>query len=209
MQTPERSMSALELIVGYLRQRARLRLFVPLSIVLALMARWIVPASSVPIGAIATAALQALALTVAFRVWDDIEDRDIDRVRDPARVTVTASSTLPLTSLGLTLSSAAVASLMAEPFALRRLAAVSIATAILSVWYGVRPGDGSRHALGEHILAVKYPLFAYAIAPELPSDVVTIRATVIFAALYVLICIYEYADDVELRQLFTSRRAAS
>ena len=202
-------MSALEPFVGYLRQRARLRLFVPLSILLALMAHWMIPTSSAPVSAIATAALQALALTLAFRVWDDVEDRDIDRVRHPTRVTVATRSTVPFTMLGLTLSAAAVASLVAEPFALRRVAAVSIATAILSVWYGVRPADGSRHVLGEHVLATKYPLFAYAIAPELPSDLVTIRAAVILAALYAFICIYEYADDAELRQLFTSRRSAS
>ena len=201
-------MSAIELIVAYWRERARLRLLVPLSMLLALAGRWMVTGSSASVGALAFAALQALALVLAFRIWDDLEDRDADRVRHPTRVTVAARTVVPLYTLGLALSSAAVISLVAEPSALRRLAALAIATAVLSIWYGIRPGDGSRHALAEHVLALKYPLFAYAVAPDLPSDLVTIRALGILAALYVLICVYEYADDVELRQLLTSRRSA-
>ena len=202
-------MSALELIVAYLRERARLRLLIPLSVLLALAGRWMISGSSTPIGATGLAGSQALGLVLAFRIWDDLEDRDVDRVRHPTRVLSATRRTAPLYALGVALALAAVLSLLDEPFALRRLAALSIATAILSVWYGVRPADGSRHALAEHVLATKYPIFAYAVAPGLPSDVMTIRIAIILGALYALICVYEYADDAELRQPFTSRRSAS
>jgi hypothetical protein len=201
--------SAIELILRYLRQRARFRLFVPLSMLLALAGRWIVPMSSVSLGVLGIAALQALGLMLAFRIWDDLEDCDADRNRHPTRVMAAARSTTPFYALGFALSCAAVVWLVAEPDALRRLAALSIATAVLSIWYGLRPTDGSHPALAEHVLAIKYPLVAYAVAPELPSGAVTVRAAVVLGALYVLICVYEYADDVELRQLFTSRRSAS
>ena len=200
-------MSALELIVRYLRHRARLRLFVPLSILLAVAGRLMVQASPASLGALAIPALQALGLTLAFRIWDDIEDRALDVVRHPTRVMAGARRTAPFYALGFTVLSAALLSIVAEPFALRRVAALSVAAAILSVWYGVRPADGSRRALAEHVLAIKYPLFAYAVAPELPSEVMTVRAALVLAALYVLICVYEWIDDVELRQLFTSRRS--
>jgi 4-hydroxybenzoate polyprenyltransferase len=200
-------MSSRELILAYLKERARLRLFVPLSILLALAGRLMVPASS-SIGMLALAAGQAFVLMLAFRIWDDLADRDADRVRHPARVTVTTRNVAPLYALGIALMAAAALSLVAEPSAPRRLAALSIATAVLLAWYALRSRGRRHHALGEHVLAVKYPLFAYAVAPELPSDVGTTRAAGILVALYVLICVYEYTDDVELRQLFTSRRSA-
>jgi len=199
-------MSALELIVAYVRQRARLRLFVPLSILLALAGRWMVASTDVSIGAIAIAALEALGLALAFRIWDDVEDRDADRIRHPDRVMATASTTAPFYALGLVCSSAAILPLISGPSALRRLGALSLAAAMLSIWYGFRSRDRS-HALEEHVLTIKYPLIAYAVAPELPVDVLTLRIAAILIVLYVFICVYEYAEDVELRQIFTSRRS--
>ena len=202
-------MSVLELIAAYLRERARLRLFVPLSILLALTGQWMVPAPSMAFGSLGIAALQALGLVLAFRIWDDLEDRDLDRIRRPTGVMAGARTTTPFHALGFVLTSVAVLSLVAEPSAVQRLGALGIATALLSIWYGVRPNDGGHRAVTEHVLATKYPLIAYAVAPDLANGVVTLRAAIILGALYVLVCVYEYADDVELRQLFTSRRSAS
>jgi len=200
-------MSALRLIAAYFWERARLRLFLPLSLVLAIAGRWMVVSSSASLNDVALGALQALGLTLAFRIWDDLEDCEVDRVRHPKRVVANAVSVAPLYLLGLVLMTISIASLVGESFAFHRLAAVSIAAAILSVWYGARSRDEQHHALAEHVLAVKYPLIAYAVAPELTSDAVTLRIGIVLAVLYVLICVYEYADDVELRQLFTSRRS--
>ena len=200
-------MSSRELILAYVKERARLRLFVPLALLLALAGRWMVPAPS-SIGMLPLAAGQAFVLVLAFRIWDDLEDRDADRVGHPTRVTVTTRNVAPLYAVGIALMIGVVLSLAAEPSALRRLVALSIATALLSVWYAIRSRRRRHHALSEHILAIKYPIFAYAVAPEPPSDLGTVRAAGILVALYVLICVYQYADDVELRQLFTSRRSA-
>ena len=200
-------MSALRLIAAYFWERARLRLFLPLSLLLAIAGRWMVVSSSASLNDVALGALQALGLTLAFRIWDDLEDREVDRVRHPKRVGASAVSVAPLYLLGLVLMTISIASLVGESFAFHRLAAVSIAAAILSVWYGARSRDEQHHALAEHVLAVKYPLIAYAVAPELTSDAVTLRIGIVLAVLYVLICVYEYADDVELRQFFTSRRS--
>jgi 4-hydroxybenzoate polyprenyltransferase len=198
-------MSALRLIAAYVRQRARLPLFVPLSILLAVAARWMVASSSAPLSDIAIAVAQALGVILAFRIWDDIEDRESDRVRHPERIVASARTVTPFYALGFALMSAASVSLIAEPFAFRRLAALAIAAAVLSIWYGARPRDEGHRALGEHVLAIKYPLIAYAVAPELPPDAVTPRIAVTLVVLYVIVCLYEYADDVELRQLFTRR----
>jgi hypothetical protein len=201
-------MSPLELVVAYLRQRARLRVLVPLSVLMGLTGDLFAAPFSATLSA-PVASLQALGLVLAFRVWDDLEDREADRVRHPDRVLVSAPTAIPLYVLGGALSLLSIAPLVASEFALRRLAAIGIAAALLSIWYGARSADRSRHTLGEHILACKYPLIAYAVAPDFPAAVVTPRVTILLVVLYLLICVYEYADDVELRQLFTSRRSAS
>jgi 4-hydroxybenzoate polyprenyltransferase len=199
-------MSAFSLVAAYLRQRARLRLLVPLSILLAVAGRlFVAPADAT--AATVIAACQALAFILAFRIWDDLEDRELDRVRHPERVAVSAPTTRPLKLMGLALACGAMIPLFLSPFALWHLAAVSLAAAIVAFWYGARADGPRRHTLGEHVLATKYPLIAYAIAPELPNELVTPRVVVILAVLYAVICVYEYADDVELRQIFTSRRS--
>jgi 4-hydroxybenzoate polyprenyltransferase len=199
-------MSALELIAVYIRQRARFRLFVPLSILLAFAGRWLVAPSSASAGAVAIAASQALALTFAFRIWDDLEDRDADRDRHRDRVLTITPRIAPVYLLGFALFSACLVPLVSETFAVRRLAALSLAAAVLSIWYGVRSRE-THHVLAEHVLAVKYPLIAYAVAPELPAEILTPRIAVVLIVLYLIICVYEYAEDVELRQIFTSRRS--
>jgi len=200
-------MSALSLVSSYLRQRARLRLLVPLSILLAIAGRYLVVPPTNTLAAIAIAAVEALGLVLAFRIWDDLEDRDSDRTRHPDRVLASASTTAPFKLLGLAFATASLVPLFSTPFLLRRLAGLLIGIAILSIWYGVRSTSRRRHALGEHILAIKYPLIAYAVAPELPADVVTPRIVAILAAVYSLVCVYEYAEDAELRHVFTSRRS--
>jgi 4-hydroxybenzoate polyprenyltransferase len=201
-------MSVLELLLAYLKQRARLRLFVPLSIVLALAGPAMVPFPNPSITAITLAALQALGLALAFRIWDDVQDRDVDRTRHPERVTTTAPTTAPLYALAFGLFLCALVPLLAAPFALRRVVALSLVTAMLASWYRVRSRDRS-HALEEHVLTIKYPVIAYAVAPILPPDVLTPRVGAILVVLYLFICVYEYAEDVELRQIFTSRRSLS
>ncbi len=202
-------MRAPSMVVAYLRQRARLRLLVPLSVLLAFAgasfpALWIASLRD-----IAIATVQAFALILAFRIWDDFEDRESDRVRHPDRVLASASRAAPLRLLGFALGFASVLSLTMSVFAFRRLAAIAFAMAMLSVWYGARSENRRSHAVGEHILAIKYPLFAYSVAPTLPTDVVTPRISAILFVVYALVCVYAYADDVELRHVFTSRRSTT
>jgi hypothetical protein len=60
---------------------------------------------------------------------------------------------------------------------------------------------------GVHIVLVKYPLIAYAVAPTLPSAETFGRTASVLVGLYVLICAYEYVDDPDLRHVFFSRRS--
>jgi 4-hydroxybenzoate polyprenyltransferase len=207
MPTPGWCMRALSLLAAYLRQRTRLALLAPLSIVLALASCLFVAPWSASVRAVVIAALEALGLILAFRIWDDVEDRESDRVRHPDRVLVSASTTAPFQLLAFALALTSLLPLTTLAFAFRRLAAIGLATAMLAVWYGARSTDNRRHALGEHILATKYPLIAYTVTPVLPASAVTPRLVAILLVVYALICACAYADDVELRHIFTSRRS--
>lgn len=200
-------MRALSAVAAYLRQRARLRLFIPLSIVLALAGCSFAAPWRASLRDAALAALEALSLVLAFRIWDDIEDRETDRVRQPERVLSFVSTTAPIQLIGFALALAALVPLTTSPFALRRLIAIGLAIGILAVWYGARSTVQRRPLLGEHVLAIKYPLIAYAVAPSLPADAVTPRSSAILLTVYAIVCVYAYADDVERRHIFTSRRS--
>jgi 4-hydroxybenzoate polyprenyltransferase len=73
------------LVVAYLRQRFPLRVFAPVIVALTGIAWWATGATTG--GRTVAYAGVVMALLVAFfRVWDDIEDRDHDRLAHPDRI---------------------------------------------------------------------------------------------------------------------------
>ena len=202
-------MSATEIIVRYLHERARPRLLVPLALFLAASGLWLVSATEFRMAVLLSSSLQALVFCLAFRVWDDLEDRRADRLRHPERVMSLATSTPPFAALIVALAVAGCALLIPSGDLLRRFAAIGAAVAILSVWYAGRPSENWNRLAGEHIVLLKYPLIAYAAAPALPSDGVSWRALGVLSAVYATVCAYDYADDPELRHILVSRRSIS
>ena len=73
------------LLLAYARQRFPLRVFVPVFGALTVLACWTTASPMLSIEA-GRAALLMTDLVVLLRVWDDLEDRDIDRVAQPERV---------------------------------------------------------------------------------------------------------------------------
>ncbi len=102
-------------------------------------------------------ALTAFLLMLAFRVWDDLEDRSRDAREHPSRVTVVADSVAPLSALALVLGTLGVLSVALGPRRVSRLAAVSIAVAVLAAWYRTRPVS-TRAVVDAHVVLLKYPL---------------------------------------------------
>ncbi len=202
-------MSATELIVRYLHERARPRLLLPLALFLAASGFCLVPATEFRLAGLLSSALQALVFCLTFRVWDDLEDRPADRVRHPERVMSLATSTPPFAALIVALAIAGCVLLIPSGDVLRRFAALGMAVAVLSVWYAGRPSENWNRLAGEHIVLLKYPLIAYATAPSLPIDVVSWRTVGVLSAVYATVCAYDYADDPELRHILVSRRSIS
>jgi 4-hydroxybenzoate polyprenyltransferase len=200
-------MSMLELILAYLRQRMRARVLVPLALILALAGWLLAPAARFDAVAFVVVALEAFVLVLAFRVWDDLEDRIADRLRHPNRVMARSTRTAPFLVLVALLAVAGMTSLLLLSDPLSRWIAIAVAVATLSVWYSTRRSENWNRAAGEHIVSLKYPLIAFAVAPTLPTASAFARSAIVLAGLYTVICIYEYVDDPELRHVFFSRRS--
>ena len=203
-------MSSRDLIVRYVRERARLSVFVPLALVMAAVGRWTGGGTSGWTGGpvdrwtgdnalttFSVASLAALVLMVAFRVWDDIEDRSRDAREHPSRVTVVADSVVPLIAFALLLGAIGALLVGLGPRAGSRLTAVGMAIAILAVWYRARPAS-ARAVVNAHVVLLKYPLLAFAASPASPS-------TGALVALYLVLCVYETVDDPALRASITAR----
>ena len=193
-------MSSRELIVRYLRERGRPTALVSLSLLMA-GAGW-ASRDSTRMTAIrfAIAALTALLLVLAFRIWDDLEDRAYDAEHHPSRLTVIARSVAPLRRFGYVLFALAASLILAAPNAPLRLSVLCVSAFVLVVWYRVRPPSGRRLA-SAHVVLLKYPAIAFAAAPVTPS-------LTALAALYLGLCVYEVADDPSLRRSLAARRLA-
>jgi 4-hydroxybenzoate polyprenyltransferase len=200
-------MSTLDLLVVYLRERVRARLLVPLALLLASSGWLLVPQAEFEVLDVLAAAARAFCFTLGFRVWDDLEDRNMDRTRHPNRVMASSTRTAPFLALVALLAVASVVSLLPLTDPLARCIAIAVAVAVLSVWYSTRRSENWNRVAGGHIVLVKYPLIAFAVAPSLPSASGAARTAAVLGGLYALICVYEYVDDPELRQVFFSRRS--
>jgi 4-hydroxybenzoate polyprenyltransferase len=184
-------MSSRELIIRYVRERARLGVFVPLALVMAAMGGWTGTAEY------ALAALTALLLVLAGRVWDDLEDRGNDAGEHPRRVTVVATSVAPLIALAFLGGALGALLVGIGPHAGSRLAAVGSAIVVLAAWYRMRSAS-PRPMANAHVVLLKYPLLTFAATPAPPPPGA-------LAALYLVLCVYEIVDDPALRASIAAR----
>src|SRR5688500_13655705 len=120
METEAMSAST-DSIAEYLRTRYASPVFVVLATLLAL-------AGTAGAGSIWTALSDAVLgvpfaylSVLAFRVWDDLEDRPRDRIEHPERITVRATTALPFVHLGAASAAAALALVAVRPDAGRSL----------------------------------------------------------------------------------------
>ncbi|MEP6493894.1 MAG: hypothetical protein ABJF01_14530 [bacterium] len=195
-------MSTAELIAAYLRQRVRPRVLVPLALMLSGAGWLLVPLPSFDPRRLALSALCAFVIVLTFRVWDDLEDRSLDRRHHAERVMAWSTRTAPFVLLITLLGLAAILLLLPLPGLMPRLIALASAAGIVSAWYGTRPSEKWNPVVGSHVVLAKYPLIAYAVAPSLPVSVLQRRPVAMLLAVYLLLCAYEYLDDPKLRHAF-------
>jgi 4-hydroxybenzoate polyprenyltransferase len=193
-------MSPRDLIVRYLRERGRPTALIALSLLMA-GTGWASRDTMrmTPIG-FALAALTAFLLVLAFRVWDDLEDRAYDANQHPTRITVVAGSVAPLGWLACALVALAASLVIATPKAPLRLTALCASALVLAVWYRSR-SQQRRGLANSHVVLLKYPALAFAAVPVSPS-------LTALGVLYVGLCAYEAVDDPSLRRSLVARRLA-
>src|SRR4051794_24066453 len=120
-------MSTVDLLFVYLRERVRARVLVPLALLLALSGWLLVAAAEFDVSDFLAAGWRAFLFTLGFRVWDDLEDRNADRVRHPKRVMALSTRTAPFLGLLATLTVANVVSLFSLSEPLSRCLAIALA----------------------------------------------------------------------------------
>jgi hypothetical protein len=203
-------MSSRELIGRYIVERGRPKVILPLAAALAATSCALGAAmDDVAIGFV-SAFLRATVLILAFRIWDDLEDRDRDAVEHPERVVVRTTNRMPLVGFAIVLLAAGVASVVRSGHAAPKLASLLVAVVLLMVWYRLRPANAAG-VLGGHIVLIKYPLIAAAITPTALSfgaAPMPWRAIAMLGSLYFALCLFEYADDPALRQSVHARAVA-
>jgi hypothetical protein len=201
-------MSSIELVRRYLAERTRPTVLVPLSALLAFTAWAIAPPMSWSTTSFVASTGTAFLLVLAFRVWDDLEDRGRDARLHPDRLMVADGRTTPFVVLALALAMAGIAIIAAGDHAPRSVGIVLCAAVILVAWYRLRDDDGNT-VLAGHVVLLKYPALAVALAPSIPTSGIHLwRAAAIVAAVYLAICVYESLDDPALRTSRAARRVA-
>jgi len=192
-------MSSRELIVRYVRERARPMIFVPLALAM-VGTDWLSGARRPSAIAFLLAAPTALSFVLAFRVWDDLEDRARDAHEHPRRVTVLADSATPLIALSLSLAAFGALLVVLGPRPAVRLGAAAGAAAILWLWYRLRRAS-AHGVVNGHVVLLKYPALAFAASPVAPPPAALL-------SLYLLLCVHEIVDDPALRASLVARRIA-
>lgn len=134
----------------------------------------------------------AFGLVFAFRAWDDVMDRERDRLRCPERVVVRARSLAPLAgAAALTgIVSVAVVGVARGRASVLVLAAFS---SVLAVWYAAR---GPRSATGDRLLLSKYGFFTLAL---IGATALWWMAMLGATSVYVVACLHEWRHDRESR----------
>jgi len=141
--------------------------------------------------ALAVDIMVALALIIAFRIWDDLMDREHDRSKHPDRVVVRAPSTDPLAVASWAVVTIALW-MIADRQGLRSVALLFVYMFVLVGSYRLR---GSRTAATDRILLLKYGMFTLALI-GFPAAW-TPRGLLSAAAAFLIACIYEWWHDPE------------
>lgn len=177
------------LLLAYARERLTAGRLLPAVFLVVLMA--LAGRGWSGVAAAAIDVLAALGLVIAFRIWDDLADRERDRAIHPDRVLVRAASVVPLRTAAWT-AAAGAAVLLALTRGTASVVVLAAYTVVLAASYATR---GPRSGVGDRILLLKYGVFTLALI-GLPAAA-TARGLLAAAAAFVAACVYEWFHDAE------------
>lgn len=175
------------MIAAYLRERFRPGQF---GLVAAVIAAAAATGELAPARFLQDAAF-SLMLLLQFRVWDDIADREADRLAHPHRVLVAAASPAPLVRLCVALAAANVSIAWIRHEAAIALVVLAALHVSLGAWYALR---SRRSTLGDQLLLAKYPAFVAIVGAGRAADA-PLPLAFGAAAVYVAASFYEVWHD--------------
>jgi 4-hydroxybenzoate polyprenyltransferase len=191
---------SIDIAIAYLRERYRPMPWIPLAAVLAFAGLVVAgPLSSATVGAFASAWGVAFLLTLAFRIWDDVEDRERDAQEHPERIVVRAMTRVPFGAVAIIVGAVAVSVIATGAQPRMRLAALAIGVAVLFAWYRGRRFLGERAPVGAPLILAKYPLIAFVSAAPRSNAPPLGVAVAVFTSLYLALLVYEITDDARVR----------
>lgn len=183
----------INLFVAYLRERFRPKVFGAAAVVLGAAALWATSASPELASVIVVVGL-AVVLLLQFRLWDDLEDLERDRVVHPHRVLVRSDSgpfRFACVALGATN--------IVFVGVIESAAAVGLVGLDLFFWLAYRT---LRRRLSDRVwrfqvLLIKYPVFVGLLVAALGSPM-SWRVLAASGGIYLCACAYETLHDRQL-----------
>ena len=195
-------MSSIELVRGYFVERYRTAFFVPLAVLLYFAGALTVGVTAPPWRSI-SGVVAAYALVLAFRIRDDLADREVDRKLHPGRITVAVEDLAPLERIVYGALSLAAVLVAAAPARVAALTALASITLLLFAWYRLRDAVQSSRLVNSAIVLLKYPAIAFVAAAAGTSAPTARSAAGVIAgltAIYLVACIYERLHDRGVHQ---------
>lgn len=183
---------------SYLYTRFPAIRFIPLAIFLATAGLAASPPAHISHWLLATAL--ALTLTLQFRLWDDIADRDHDMETHPTRVLCHTRDMKPflITAAALFIFNGA---LLAWHTAHSHwlIVYLVLCTGLLA-WYRLRPITTQASLLNSQLVLLKYPVIAWLISVPAADTDLELLLSCLFSV-YLIFIIFEILDDHSLRQI--------
>jgi hypothetical protein len=186
-------------LAAWRRERLSLARFGPIAGAHVVAAAWAAGTTVTPAASLAAIVLATLLIT-QFRLWDDIEDRDRDRVRHPGRV-LAREPVAPFERAAVLLAVANVGLLaLLEAWS----AAFAVCGLDLAFWIAYRVRRGIPGAAWRHVVLLsKYPAFVTVLALALGARSST-RVALASAAIFAAAVVYEVVHDRPLPTGVTS-----
>lgn len=169
------------MIGAWFLERFTLHLFVPLAVVIGLVA------SGASRSVFADAGF-ALLLLVQFRLWDDLADRSADAIGHPERVLVRAPSVTGAIAFCGALAVLNICLAVWRDGSGLAVATLALLDGLLAAWYL------SRRSLSAWLPLVKYPVMLAVVAGGRIAAV-PLQMLVAAAVLYAAVCAYEAWHD--------------
>jgi uncharacterized membrane protein SirB2 len=148
----------------------------------------------------AVAAAQSLSLILQFRLWDDIADREHDRVVHPERVLSRTADMRPFLVLAAALfvGNGLILAWL-QPHGGGPVTYLALCAGLLA-WYRLRPAVLHRGLLNTHLVLLKYPVIAWLIGvPMHHADAVLVLSCLF--SVYLIFVVFDMFDDDELCHL--------